>query len=211
MRIYTISGLGADRRVFRHLKLDAELVPLEWIPHHNGESLANYAVRLAQGIDGGTPFGLLGVSFGGAVAVEVSRVCPPSFLILVSSVANRKQLPWYARALGKTGLLRLSPKHLFDPPRPLAYWLFGTRHHTLLSDILDQTDLAFAKWAVQALLTWPAPPPPPTVPLLRLHGALDRLLPPSGLSQEVIVPHGHHLMVVDRAAEVSVVINKWLR
>ncbi len=209
MRIYTISGLGADQRVFQYLRLGAELVPLEWIPHHPGDDLASYARRLSAGIDTARPFGFLGVSFGGAVAVEISRVCEPRFLMLISSITQRKQFPWLAGTKVATGILRLSPEQAFDPPRWLAYWLFGTTHQTLLKDILDQTDLTFAKWAVQALLTWPAQLPP-NVPLLRIHGARDRLLSPSGLPTEVVIPNGHHLMIVDQAAAVSATVNEWL-
>lgn len=51
MKIYTISGLGADQRVFQELKLDYELVPLNWISPIRNESIQSYASRLAENID----------------------------------------------------------------------------------------------------------------------------------------------------------------
>ena len=31
MKIYGISGLGADKRVFKYLKLDFDFIPIDWI------------------------------------------------------------------------------------------------------------------------------------------------------------------------------------
>ena len=65
MKIYGISGLGADQRVFKYLKLDCEFIPIDWITPLKRESIENYALRLAQVIDTNEAFGILGVSFGG--------------------------------------------------------------------------------------------------------------------------------------------------
>ncbi|MDF4221942.1 hypothetical protein [Maribacter huludaoensis] len=51
MKIYAISGLGADQRVFEHLNLDIELIALDWITPHKNESIKVYAKRLSEVIE----------------------------------------------------------------------------------------------------------------------------------------------------------------
>ena len=47
MKVYFLSGLGADKTVFQFLDLDfCEPVFIEWIPPHKNESLPDYALRL---------------------------------------------------------------------------------------------------------------------------------------------------------------------
>ena len=48
MKLYAISGLGADQRVFKYLTLDCEIIPLEWIDPQKNEPLENYAIRLSE-------------------------------------------------------------------------------------------------------------------------------------------------------------------
>ena len=40
MKLYAISGLGADKRVFQYLDLDYELIHIDWIPPLKGERIA---------------------------------------------------------------------------------------------------------------------------------------------------------------------------
>jgi len=77
MKIYCISGLGADRRVFKNLKLEAELIFVDWIIPKKKEHISSYASRLATVINQDEEFGLLGVSFGGLIAVEMNKVLIP--------------------------------------------------------------------------------------------------------------------------------------
>lgn len=154
MKIYAISGLGADERVFNYLALEGELIPLQWLQPETSESLEAYALRMAEKVNQAEPFGLLGVSFGGLVAVEISKVLQPKLTILISSVETKEELSILYRALGSSNLIKWIPNQLFDPPRILANWVFGAKRKALLNEILNDTDLKFAKWAVNALLTW---------------------------------------------------------
>jgi surfactin synthase thioesterase subunit len=78
-RIYLISGLGADRRVFKKLVFptDFELIYLDWITPEPAESLEAYAARLALNIDTSAPFYLIGLSFGGMLATEIAKKLNP--------------------------------------------------------------------------------------------------------------------------------------
>jgi len=69
MKLYQIGGLGADERVFKYLKLNCETQTLKWIDPIKSEDLKSYSKRLLSQIDQTEDFGILGVIFGGIVAV----------------------------------------------------------------------------------------------------------------------------------------------
>lgn len=210
MKLYGISGLGADKRVFKYLRLNCDFIPIDWIIPRPNESIENYSLRLAKIIDTNEEFGILGVSFGGLVAVEISKVLKPKITILISSVAQASELKGIYHLLGKTKIVNCIPQQLFDPPRFIAHWLFGTRNKKLLDAILNDTDLAFAKWAVQQLLTWKNKEGLKN-PCVKISGTNDKLIPASSSENTFFIDKGGHFMIVDRAEEISEIINNELR
>ena len=112
MKIYGISGLGADERVFDYLKLDITLIPLLWITQLKNETIEDYSLRLAEKIDTSEKFVLVAVSFGGLVAVEISKVFNPKLTILISSIEVQSEIPKLYRLSAKTKMLNLLPKFI---------------------------------------------------------------------------------------------------
>lgn len=206
MKLYAISGLGADHRVFGFLELDYDLEVIPWIEPEKNESLSSYAIRLSNAMDTSPPFGLIGVSFGGIVVVELNKILKPEFSILVSSAAISNDIPTIYRLVGKIGILKLFPKWFFNPPRPIAYWIFGAQNKQLLTSILDDTDLSFAKWAVLKIVSWQSSFKTPN--LVRIHGSQDKLLPLRKHPDTIVIDNGSHFMIVDNAKQVSNAINK---
>tara|TARA_R110000868_G_scaffold37111_5_gene131392 strand:+ start:15373 stop:16023 length:651 start_codon:yes stop_codon:yes gene_type:complete len=209
LKIYGISGLGADKRVFDFLNLDNPLIPVEWIEPIENESLKDYSERLSKVIDTKSDFALVGVSFGGLVAVEISKVLKPRLTILISSAETRNELRPVCRGFGKIGLLKKLPREMFDPPRSIAKFLFGTDNKKLLNSILDETDLKFAKWAVNELVKWDNQDRIENV--VRIHGTSDKLIPWKSSDKVELIENGEHFMIVDRADEISKVINEKIK
>ncbi|MEM6297448.1 MAG: alpha/beta hydrolase [Bacteroidota bacterium] len=208
MKLYAISGLGADERVFQYLTLDYELIPVQWIKPKQNEGISPYAARLAKKIDESEPFGLIAVSFGGLVAVEISKILSPEVTILISSAETKHELPKIYRIIGKSNLIRLVPHQLFNPPRKVASWVFGTTNHALLKNILDDTDLKFTKWAINELTNW-SNEEGLANHKLKIGGTNDKLIPPRG--KLTLIEGGGHFMIVDKALEISEVINQCLK
>lgn len=209
MKLYGISGLGADKRVFKSLTLDCEIIPLEWITPMRNESLESYSSRLSRLINTDEEFGIIGVSFGGLVATEISKLLNPKITILISSAETCKELRFVYRLAGKLKLIQFIPSALFNLPRTLALWVFGTKNK-LLIDILDDTDLNFAKWAIQELISWENEN---TVlnPILKISGEKDKLIPPNVDENTTVIPDGQHFMIIDKAKEISEIINYSIR
>lgn len=206
MKLYAISGLGADERVFDYLKLEHELIHIPWISPEDKEPIENYAKRLITLYDlsGQVNFGILGLSFGGLIATEISKLTHPNCTILISSVQNRSELPLLFRWISKTNLIEILPEKLFNPPRALAHFVFGTSNKRILDSILNDADLYFTKWAVRELINWKNEKLLTNV--INLGGAKDKLLPVKG-KNAIIIEGGEHFMIVDKAKEVSKVLN----
>lgn len=208
MKLYAFSGLGADERVYDCLQLDCTLVAIPWIGYEKQESLESYSARIARTIDTREPFGVIGLSFGGAVAVEVSKLLKPEFTILVSSAETMFDLPYIFRLLGKVSIIRRMPSKMFVLPKLIAKKLFGTRNE-LLPEILDDTDPRFVKWALEALLRWQNKTQ--LANCFKISGSRDRLLPAKKSTSNEIVEDAGHFMIVDRADEISLFINTVLK
>ena len=209
MKIYGISGLGADQRVFQELKLSTRLETLPWVIPNKKETLPCYAERMCSQIDQTEDFIILGVSFGGLVAVEMSKILKPKLTILVSSLETKNELKPIFSFLNKTKLGNILPKQLFVPPNRLAYHLFGTNKREMLANILRDTDRAFSKWAVNAMLNWKNEEK--IYPLLKINGAKDKLMKGTIDSNTIVIDKGEHFMIVDKSTAISKIINERIK
>lgn len=209
MKIYAISGLGADKRVFNFLKLNHTIIALDWIEPNKEESLESYSNRLLAEIDKKSDFVLIGVSFGGLVAVEISKIIEPQLTFLISSAETRSELNPIYRLIGRLKILEKIPSKFFDPPRQLVHFLFGTSNKGLLNKILDDSDLSFVKWAVTKLTQWSNEEKLSNV--IRIHGTADKLIPWKNCREVYMIEGGQHFMIVDKAEEISNIINEEIK
>jgi len=205
-RIYLISGLGADRRAFKKLSFpaDFELVYLDWIAPIANESLEGYANRMALLIDTSTPFYLIGLSFGGMLAIEITRKLSPLHTFIISSSPVFKELPWYYRLAGTLSLQKLVPVSLMKKGNGIGLAFLGAKTHderTLLKRLIIDSDPAFMKWALTCILTWRNKERPAN--FTHIHGSADRILPIRYYKPDIIVKGGGHFMVYANAEEIS--------
>ena len=92
------------------------------------------------------------------------------------------------------------------PPKFIMNCMFGAVDEDLLSKIIMDTDPHFIKWALHKILIWTGEIREGE--FLRIHGSNDRLIPLIGNAQ--MIEGGGHFMIVDRANEVSNLINEYL-
>ena len=125
--IYLISGLGADASVFQRLDFgNHEIKFIEWLEPNQDESLQTYASRLAAQINTGLPI-LIGVSFGGMIAVEIAKIIDCQKVILISSAKNKREIPLLYRFFGLLDIHRLIPVRLLKHANMLTYFFFGMK------------------------------------------------------------------------------------
>lgn len=206
MKVYVIGGLGADERVFKYLQLDYPIHVLQWIEPEPHENLRNYAFRLSHQIPLNEEIILIGVSFGGMVAATLQNMVHPRLTILISSAKNKYELPLLYRWLGKLQILKLIPHAWLRIPKRMAAWLFDTKCTTVLFEIIKDTNLKFLKWAIIAISLWDQEKN--CDPVFRIHGTKDKLIPYPKDAEVIPIKNGGHFIIVDRAVELSKVINE---
>lgn len=205
MKVYFISGLAADRRVFRNIRLPEgyETVYLDWITQLPGESLESYAARLAKKIDTTEKFVLIGLSMGGMIASEIAKTHHPQLTILISSVPVYSHFPRRFRLARKLKMHRLIPVSMFKSASVIKR-LFAPESREdkqVLLQLVKESDPAFIKWALGAILHWKNETVP--IPMAHIHGSKDEILPVRYTRPTHIIAKGTHLMVMNRAAEVN--------
>ena len=205
--LYGIGGLGADHRVFKYLSINSQLLPIKWIEPIGNEDISSYAKRLSNQIDQNHKFGILGVSFGGMVAIELSKFVSPSFIILISSASKSSDLPRIRTIFSKLNVLRFLPNFILKPPMFILNFMFGAKNKSLLKEIIDDSNPVFLKWALDQVLQWNSNEEIQNVHLM--HGSADKLIPLANDSSFVI-DNGGHFMIVDRASEISIQLDKIL-
>lgn len=206
MKIYAISGLGADKRVFKKLNLDYPVNIIEWYAPNKEKDLNTYAKGLLKQIDLNEQVILIGVSFGGMIAIALQPYVHPVLTILISSAQNKYELPVLYRWIGKMQILKWIPSKWMKIPRRFAKWLFKAEDEQTLYAIIRDTDLQFIKWALLAITAWEEENTYANV--VKIHGTKDRVIPDKASKRLITINDGGHFMVVDKAAELSQIINQ---
>ena len=211
--VYFVSGLGADERVFK--LLDAKgynPVHIQWIEPERGEPIGDYAQRLAKQMvaDDAEDPTVIGLSFGGLIAVEMARHIPDAKVVLLSSAKTADEVPFYFRWFRWFPIHRIFPfKTLLWMGYWVAYWLFSAEtveERKLLRAILVDTEPNFLKWALHRVVVWDNQ----TVPeqITHVHGGCDRIFPRRFVKPDILLEDGGHLMVLNRAAQVSRILDR---
>jgi hypothetical protein len=215
--VYFISGLGADKRAFQKLVLPENLLirHIEWVDNSINESLPDYCHKLCIQINTSEPFILVGLSFGGIVAVELSKIIQPEQIILISSISTAAQLPMDRVGyffIKKLHLYKCIPSFIFKKANAITYWLFGvkkTEEKELLTQIISDTPSTFAKWAMGKILTWENNCKPENI--FHIHGTADKLFPIKNIIPDVRIHNGGHFMVYSKADEISRILSNRLK
>lgn len=206
MNVYFISGLGADRQAFEKIKLPGRFTVhyLDWIKNNKGETLNDYARRLAASIDTTERFALVGLSMGGMIASAMTQFLTPYKTILISSVGCTQEFPPLFQLARLTQIHRLIPAFIFHQPNVVANLLFGAKSRNekrILNHIIRNSDAAFVKWSIGAILSWGNNVRPGA--LYHIHGDKDKILPIKYTRPDRVVRNGSHFMVWTKAGEVS--------
>lgn len=206
--IYCISGLGADEMAFSRLKIPGhKLVYLPWLlPIHN-ESIEQYAIRMREGITEENPI-LMGLSFGGMMSIEISKLLPVEKIILISSIKLYDELPWWMISAGKLRLNKIVSMRSYKILEPIQNRFLGVKNKDEIDMVRNYRKNApevYTNWAINEVLNWRNNWQPPTI--FHIHGDEDKMFPIKNVSPTHIVKGGGHFMIMNKAAEVSKYIN----
>ncbi|MND60103.1 hypothetical protein D3C80_513240 [compost metagenome] len=209
MNIYLVSGLGADKRAFQRVTFPANyrIHHVEWIEPKCDESISSYALRLSTQINISEPFCLIGLSFGGMIVVEMLDFLQPVKTIIISSVSNSGQIPWFYKIKGTVKLLRFIPLSFFKSSNTIIYWLFGLSNKDekqLFKEIINDSDPNFMKWAIAQVLLLKMDRA--AYEIIHIHGNNDKILPMPTIGVNYVIDGGGHFMVFNKAFEISTIL-----
>jgi pimeloyl-ACP methyl ester carboxylesterase len=209
--IYCISGLGADERIFRNLRINgANLVFLPWAGYDKHDELGCYAQKMAAQIPETNPI-ILGLSFGGMLATEIANLQPVRKVFVISSAKSKNELPEINNTLKFLVRKDLLPYGLFKKPNKLLYKQFGAEtgeEKELLAAIMHDTDPEFLSWAFKSILNWQNTKVPSHI--VHIHGTGDKIIVPAYVNANYWVNEGSHMMVYNKARDISTILERHL-
>lgn len=210
--VVVFSGLGADERVFCNIRLESfDVTFLQWESPIKNERLEHYAARLTDQIKTSKPV-LIGLSFGGIVALEVAKLIEVEKVILISSIQSPAELPILYKWSGCLKLHKIVPSWALKWPNFIGYWFFGAHSKAdkhLLKSVLNDTDPRFLKWAIEQVLFWKSEWISSNI--YHIHGDKDRILPLLDKKYTAVIRGGGHLMVYNKAEELNNKLMKILK
>jgi pimeloyl-ACP methyl ester carboxylesterase len=209
--VYLFSGLGADSSIFMNLELPGRhKVYINWIPALPNESVRQYASRIKSQITVENP-NIIGLSFGGIVAVEVAKQIKVDKMVLISSVRTKRELNRVQFFFMKLGLYRIIPGSLIKRTNFLTYQYFGARSpkdKKTLTKLLEHTDVSFFRWALKSIAYWDNKAVPERT--IQIHGTADRVITGRRVHPDYRIKGGGHLMVFNKADTISKIITNYL-
>lgn len=211
MIIYAIPGLGTTEKLYINTIIrDVEIVVLNWPLPEKKDTMKTYARKFLSQIDTEKPFCLLGVSFGGMLCTELSKIISPQKIFLISTSKSRKELPWFIR------LMKYMPIHKFlneKYHRKMAYhgrWIigFGSAYIPEFLGMVNSMNKNYFKYCINIIVSWKGKQAPKNS--IHIHGDADRLLLHKYVKSDYTISNGGHAMIVFQAEEINKIIEKEL-
>ena len=205
--IYFVPGLAASPSIFEYLELPSERFEihyLDWlIPQSQNESISNYAKRMCDRVSHKDPV-LIGVSFGGIMVQEMSKIISVKKTVIISSVKSKKELPKRLRVAKATKAYKLFPTKAVTNLEKFAQYAFGNtvkKRVDLYRKYLSMRDENYLPWAIYNVLHWQQEEPLPNV--IHIHGNNDGVFPIKHIKNCSIIEGGTHVMILNKAKQIS--------
>ena len=201
IHVYFMPGMSANSLIFERIKLPSKFHShfLEWIPPLKSESLKDYSVRLSKSIKHQNPI-LIGVSFGGLIMQEVSKIINAKKVIIISSVKSRKELSNSMKFARKTKSYKFLPLSWIDDFENLIAFVLGPKiknRVNLYRKYLSVRDQKYLDWSIDKIVNWDQEQPIKNV--IHIHGTYDLIFPIINLKNYIPIEKGDHAVILKRA------------
>jgi len=194
-------GMSANPLIFEMIKFPKDIYEvhlLKWIEPILNESIESYASRLSKDIIHYKPV-LIGVSFGGLIVQEISKLLEVDKLIIISSVKSNTELPLYMKSAKFLKLYNYFPLKLFDEIFNISKFLKINKIYKkidLVDKYLSVRDENYLKWAIREILNWKQKKPLEGV--IHLHGDKDITFPISLIKNCITIQGGTHALILTK-------------
>jgi hypothetical protein len=210
MKLYVISGLGADFKVLEriHFPDQLEVVFIDWLIPIKDEIFGDYVKRMAEKIDVSEPFSLLGYSFGGIIVQEIDKIKPAEKIVILGSIKSDKEKSRFIKFGEITKIPQFLPEKMFNL-KSLMMYSFARKlvdpRNPKLMQYVKVTDQYYLKWSIEKISTWKANINPKVIQIL---GSKDIVFPLKYSKPEYIVEGGTHLFPATKSREVSRILKE---
>lgn len=203
-KVYFIAGLGADSRAFTFLDLSfCKPIFIDWLPPSHKETLPSYAEKLFTVIKDEEAT-IVGLSFGGMLATEIAKRHPRTKVIIIASSKTHLEIPNYLRFWRHFPIYKLHSNKIKNSAGGFVLSILGAKgieQKKLQLQIMKDSDAVFTRWAMDAVVNWKNNVIPKNV--IHIHGTADKLLPYRYVKADYTIKDGEHVLVMDRAEELS--------
>ncbi|MDR0229536.1 MAG: alpha/beta hydrolase [Flavobacteriaceae bacterium] len=197
--IYFIPGMCSNSAIFERVHLNPDLFDcyyLEWLPTNPSESLNNYVDRMAKEIRHENPV-LIGVSFGGIIAQELSKKIIVRQTIIISSARSNKEYPPLYKFAKYTGAYKLLPTG--NITKLIKQFVRITTNSSkqdrmeLYDRYITIRDKEYIDWCIREIVNWT--PSADFTNTIQIQGTKDELFPFKYVKNAIPIPKGTHTMI----------------
>ena len=193
--------------MFQNYSFDGfNVIHIDWILPFQNETFQSYAFRISENMNDENAI-LIGLSFGGIISVEISKIKKFKKVFLLSSAKTKFEIPFYYRFLGKLNLLRIIPSSILKRVNSLTYLVFGVKTNaekSLLDDIVRNTDERFLKWALHQIMNWKNENYSENI--VHIQGDSDLILPHIFVKYDYLIKGGTHFMTLNQSKAIETII-----
>lgn len=210
MKLYIISGLGADYKVLEKLEFSTgtEIIFLNWLIPERQEKFGKYVERMAEKIDDSEPFSLLGYSFGGIMVQEINKLKKAEKVVILGSIKSDKEKSRLIKAGEITGIPKIIPEKIFNEKSAVAYSFFRKlfdQKNPKIMEYFRVRDPYYLKWSIEKVSEWKFEENPDVIQIL---GDKDIVFPLKYSNPDYVIKGGTHLFPVTKSREVSEILKK---
>jgi pimeloyl-ACP methyl ester carboxylesterase len=201
IHLYCMPGLAANSKIFEFIRLPKPFVihKLEWIDPLPNESIQSFSKRMCEKIKKKNPI-LLGVSFGGILVQEMSKIIPCHKVIIISSVKSYKEFPVHIMLGRRSKAYKYFPTQWIDKTEDFIGFVFGPsmrKRMGLYKHYLSFRSKEYLQWALHHFFQWDQKEADPKV--IHIHGTHDALIPVFNIKNYIAVKGGTHAMILRKA------------
>jgi pimeloyl-ACP methyl ester carboxylesterase len=217
-----LPGLGSDGRVgYAQRSLPYNVITPDYILPFKNEELPAYAKRMLASliaqklIDLNAPIVLAGISMGGALAQEMSRLIEARAIVLLGSLRKGSELRpliyWYGKLfISYVPLWVHDVSPVFVPMAMERLSNVSEQDITLSETMYRELPKEIFRTGLSMLARWQGCPI--TTPLFRIHGELDHIIPLERTTGvDLVVSGAKHLVAVSHPEIVNPAIEKFLK
>jgi pimeloyl-ACP methyl ester carboxylesterase len=207
-KLFLVSGLGADGRIFNNLDFTGyDVTRIDWPEPNKFDTLRIYAQRLVDHYH--IPQGsiVIGNSLGGMIGIEIAKIVKLKKTILISTIKTIDEAPGYFKVFQKVPVYNIIPENLLHSVDFVIERFFGAfrdEDSKLFGDMLKGWSTERLQWAMGAALHWDNTIIPENT--YHINGDKDLVFPTKKIKDVIIVKGGTHIMMYDMPVEMNIIL-----